>query len=163
MTCDLPVHGGLGEAGLIAFIVSVTPIAIHVDDNVASKFLAKLEGELADKHHRQRIVAVDVEDWCLDHLRYVGGVHRRARVLRQRGKSDLIVHHDVNGPASAITFQLRHVQGLCHDSLSGESGIAMDQERQHFFATLGVAANPLAGARGPFHHRIDMFEVAGVG
>ena len=36
----------------------------------------------------------------------------------------------------------------------------MDQQRQNFFAMLGVTANSLTGARLSFDHRIDGFEVA---
>ena len=123
----------------------------------------KSSASLGDERDRERIVAVHVEDRHLDHLRDVGGVHRGARVFRQGGEADLIVHHDVDRAAGAVAGELRHVQRLRHDSLPGESGIAVDQQRQNFAAMLGVAANPLPRARCSFHHGIDRFEMARIG
>ena len=115
------------------------------------------------KHDRERIVAVHVENRHLDHFRDVGRVHRRARVFRQRGEADLVVHHDVHGAAGAVAVELRHVERFGHDPLPGERRVAVDEQRQNFAAMLGVAANALPRARRSFHHRIDRFEMARIG
>ena len=39
----------------------------------------------------------------LDHLGDIGAVHRRTRIFGERSEPDLIVHHDMNGAASAVT------------------------------------------------------------
>ena len=85
---------------------------------------------------------------------------RRARILGQRGEADLVVDHDVDRAAGAIAGQLRHVQRLRDDSLAGESGVAVDEQRHHFRALLRVLANSLPRARHAFHDGIDRFEVA---
>ena len=75
MFVDLGVKIGLRERRLVAFVVAEATIAIHVDHDVAAKFLAKIECELADLHARERIIAVHMKNWDLDHLRDIGRVH----------------------------------------------------------------------------------------
>ena len=156
---DLRVKIGLSECRFVAFVVAVTAIAIHVDHDVASEFLAKIERELADLHAGERVVAVDVKNRDLDHLRDIGRVHRRARIFGERGESYLIVHHHMHGSAGPVTMQLRHVQCFGNDPLPRECRVAMQQERQNFAAMFGVVANPLTRPRFSFHHWIDCFEV----
>jgi hypothetical protein len=160
---DFRVEIGLGEGRLIAFVVAVAAIAIQVDHRVASEFMAEIEGELGDKFHRERVVAVHVKDRHLDHLGDVGRIHRGARVFGQGGESDLVVHDHVHRSAGAVTVQLRHVKRLRHDALSGKSGIAVDEQRQNFAALFCIAADSLPRARSSLHHRIDRFEMARVG
>ena len=76
MLVDLGIKVGLRERGLIALVVAVTAVAIHVDDDVASKFLAKINRELTNEQDRERIVPVHMKNRHLDHLRDVGGIHR---------------------------------------------------------------------------------------
>ena len=159
----LRVEIRLGERRLVAFVVAVAAVAIHVDDDVAAELLAEIERQLGDEHDRERVVAVHVEDRRLDHLRDVGGIHRRARVGRQGGEADLVVHDDVDGAAGAIARELRHVQRLSNDPLPGEGGVAVDQQRQDFAPMFGVAADALPRARRPFHDRIDRLEMARIG
>ena len=73
---DFRVEIGLGERRFVAFVVPVAAIAIHVDHRVAAELLAEIERHLRDEIHRERIVAVHVEDRHLDHFRDVRGVHR---------------------------------------------------------------------------------------
>src|SRR5450756_1981368 len=85
------------------------------------------------------------EDRRLDHLRNIGAVARRAGVLRISGEADLIVDDEVEGPAGLVAGQLGEIHRLSHHALPGESGVAMDQQREHALA-LRVAADALAGA-----------------
>ena len=113
--------------------------------------------------HRERIVAVHMENRHLDHLRDVGRIHRRARVFRERGESNLVVHHHMHRAARAVTGQLRHVERFRHNPLPRESRIAMHEQRQNFAPMFRVATNALPRAGRAFHHRIDCFEMARVG
>ena len=147
MLVDLRVKIGLSERGLVTLVVPETAVTIHVDHDVAAKFLAKIERELADLHARERVVAVDVKNRDLDHLRDIGRVHRRARIFGERGESYLIVHHHMHGAAGPVTMQLRHVQCFGNDPLPRECRVAVQQERQNFAAMFGVVANPLTRPR----------------
>ena len=66
----------LGEARFIYFLVAVFAVAIHVDDKVASEFLAKIERHFSDKLERERVFTIHVKNGDLDHLGDIGGVHR---------------------------------------------------------------------------------------
>ena len=160
---DFRVEIGLGEGRLVAFVVAVTAVAIHVDHHIAAEFLPKIEGQLGDEFHGERVVAIHMENRDLDHLRDVGRIHRRARVFRQRRESDLIVHDHVDGAARAVAVELRHVERLRHDALARESSVAMDEQRQNFAPQFRIAAHPLPRARGSLHDGIDRFEMARVG
>src|SRR6184192_2867753 len=137
-------------------------VAIHVDYDVASKFLAEIERHLSDEFHSQRVVAVDVENWRFNHLRDVGGVHRRARVFRQRCEADLVVHDYVHGAAGAVTRQLGHVEGFRDDALPRKSRVPVNKERQDFSAMVGIVTNALTRARRSLDNRIDCFKMAWV-
>ena len=135
-------------------------VAIHVDYDVASKFLTKIERHLCHKFHGKRVVAVDVENWRFNHFRDVGGVHRRARVFGQRCEADLVVHDYVHGAASAVTRQLRHVEGFRDDPLPRKGRIPMNKERQNFPAMVGIVTNALTRACRSLDNRIDRFKMA---
>ena len=143
--------------------MAVTPIAIHVDHHVPAEFLPKLKREQTNESHRDRIVPVHVKNRNLDHLGDVRGIHGGTRIFRQRGEADLIVDHGMDGPARAVAGQLRHVQGLSHNSLAGKGRIAMDEQRQNLAPMFHVTANALSGAGCSFHHGIDRFKMARIG
>ena len=76
MLLDLRVQVGLSEGRFVSFIVAEAPVAIHVNHDVASEFLSKIERHLSDKQDRERVVTIHVEDRHLDHFRDIRRVHR---------------------------------------------------------------------------------------
>ena len=122
---DFGVEIGLGETGIIDFLVAVFAIAIHVDDEIPSELLSKIERHLGNKLERNRVFAIHMQNGDLDHLGNVGRIHRRTRIFGQSGEPDLIVNDDVNGAAGRVTLELRHIEGFRHDPLPRESGVAM--------------------------------------
>ncbi len=107
------------------------------------------------------VVAVHVEDRRLHHLRHVGGVQRRTAPLGGGGEADLVVDHDVDRAADPEAGQLRQVERLGHHALTGEGGVAVDQQRQRGVVG-GVVAPVLLGPGHALHHRVDRLQVAGV-
>ena len=69
---------------LVPLVVAVPAVADHVDDDVLAERLAEVDGQLADVDDRLGVLAVDVEDRHLDHLRHVGAVAGRPRIARRR-------------------------------------------------------------------------------
>jgi hypothetical protein len=102
-----------------------------------------------------------VEDRRIDHLRDVGAVARRARVLGDGGEADEVVDDDVDRAADGVPLELRVVQTLGDDALAGERGIAVDQERDHA-QTVGIAAEALLGPAAAKDHCVHRFKVAGI-
>ena len=122
---DPAVHLGERVAGVVAFVVTVTSVADHVDHDVLVELLAVLERQSGDPDTGFWIVAVHMEDRGLDHLGHVGGVLRRTSCVRRRGETDLVVDHDVHAAADSIPADLRQVEGLGDDTLTGERCVAV--------------------------------------
>ena len=53
-----------------------TAITIHIDHKIASELLTKINRHLGGKQDRQRVIAIHVEDWDLNHFGDVGRIHR---------------------------------------------------------------------------------------
>ena len=121
----------VGEHRLVAFVVTKAAIAEDVEDHVFVEFLAELGGHFRGMHHGLWIIAIDVEDRCLDHQRDVRGIGRGAREMRRGGKADLVVHHDMDRATGAVTAQTRQAETFGHNALTGKSRIAMQQDRHH--------------------------------
>ena len=127
---DEPVHDRLGERGLVAFVVAEPPIAEHVDDDRLVEFLPVFGRHLGAEDDRLGIVAVDVKDRRLDQLGDVGRIRRGARIARIGGEADLVVDDEMQRAAGPVAAQTREAEAFGHHALSGESGVAVDQERQ---------------------------------
>ena len=67
----------------------------------------------------------------------------------------------MEGAARGVPFQLGQVEGLGDDPFPGESGITMDQDRQHLSAAV-LTKRLLASPRNPFHHRVHRFQMTGI-
>ena len=163
MIANLLVHQRLGKRRLVAFIVAIAPIAEHVDDNGLVEALTEFDCNLRRKDHRFRIVAVDVEDRRLDHLRHIGWIGRRPRIARIGRKADLIVDDEVDRSTSAMSLQARQTEAFGNNALTGESRIAVDQQRQNLRAFDDVVQLVLLGANLAEHHRIGDFKMRRVG
>src|SRR5262249_22928011 len=161
MLFDLAVHDRLRVAGIVAFVVAVAAVADHIDDDVLLELLAVIERDLHDADCGFGIVAIHVEDGRLHAARNVGGVRRGARLIGQRGEADLVVDDEVNGAAGGVAIELRKIQGLRHNALTGEGRVAVDEYGNDTLAR-GIAEAILLGAHDAFDHRIDGFEVARV-
>jgi hypothetical protein len=57
---DEGVEVGLGEFGVVAFVVAMATVADHVDEYVGVEFLAETGGDLCAFDYGLDIVAVDV-------------------------------------------------------------------------------------------------------
>ena len=158
---DPRVHDGLRVARLVRLVVAPAPVADEVDDHVLPELLAVLEGEAGDVGHRLGVVAVHVEGRGVDHLRDVGRVGRRARVLRHRGEADLVVDDDVDRAARAVAVEAGEVHRLGDDALAGEGRVAVQQHRQDA-RVLAVADRVLLGADHALDDRVHELEVARV-
>src|SRR5690606_41599353 len=99
-----------------------------------------------------------VEDRRADHLRHVGAVLGRTRVLRRGGEADLVVDDDVHGAAGAVAAQQREVEGLRDDALTGERSVAVQEQGQDGEAVLALAEDVLLGADEALEHRVDRLD-----
>ncbi len=138
-------------------------IAPHVDDDVAVEFLAVFDRQLAGEGHGFGIVAIDVQDRRLDALGDIGRVGRGPRELRARGKADLVVDDEMQAAAGIVAAHPGKSEAFPHDALAGKGRIAVDQHGQHLVVPDFIIANRLLRAHLAQHHRIDRFQMRGVG
>ena len=71
-----------------------------------------------------------MKDGKLRHARDIGRVNRRAAGFRRSRETNLIIDDDVNRAARPIAAQLRELQRLHDDALSGKRRVAVQQNRQ---------------------------------
>ena len=161
---DLLVHQRLRERWLVALVVAEAAITEHVDDDRLLELLPELGCDLGDVDDRFRVVAVDVEDRRFDHQSDVGAVRRRARVARVGGEADLVVDHEVDRTARAVTLEARQPETLGHNALTGKRRVAVNEQRHHRGAIVRLAAMlVLLGANLTQHHGVDDLKVRRVG
>ena len=156
------VEVGLGEGGFVSFVVTVAAVAVNINHHIAAELLAKLQRDLGDFDDGEGIFAVHMENGGVNHLGDVSAVACGTGVRWERGEADLVVHNEMDCAAGAVALELRHVECLRNDALSDESGIAVDEDGNDFFAFCGVFQNALTGAGLAFDDRVDCFEMAGV-
>ncbi len=160
---DFVIHQRLGELGLVALVVPEPAIAPHVDHDVAAEGLAVFDRQLAGEGYRFGIVAVDVEDRCLDALGDIAGVRGGPRELRAGRETDLVIDDEVQAAAGIVSAHTREAETFPYDTLAGEGSIAMKQNGQNLFVLLQIVADGLLRAGLAEHDRVDRFEVAGIG
>ena len=69
----------------------------------------------------------------------------------------------MDGAAGPITRELGKIQHFCHHALAREGGIAMNQNREHFFPLNRVIQEALASSRLAFHDRVHSFKMTWIG
>ncbi len=158
---DLFVHQWLSGRRLIGLVMPVSAVTNQVDDDVSLECLAKIAGDLHDMVHGFRLVRVDVEDRRMDHLGDRGAVQGGSGVPWNGGEADLVVDHDVHRPAGGEAAGLGQLEGLGHDALAGEGGVAMNQHGHHsIYAQVTPPVLPRSG--GPYDHGVYDLEVRGI-
>ena len=161
MALDLLVHDRVGEHRLVAFVVTKPAVAEDVEHHVLAELLAELGGDPGGVDHRLGIVSVDVEDRRFDHQGDVGRVGGRAAEVRRGGEPDLVVDHDMNGAARLVTLEAGEAETFGHHALTGEGGIAVQQDRQNA-GPLVIVVLVLFGAGLAENNRVDRFQMRGV-
>jgi hypothetical protein len=161
LALDGAVHPRLGEGRLVPFVVSVSAVAVEIDDHVAVEGGPILEGQAHGLHHRLGVFAVDVEDRRVEAAGHVGGVAAGARVFGVGGEPDLVVDDHVERPARAVAGQRAQVQDLLHHALAGEGGVAVDDDPQHA-PPIEVPGAVLFRPHAAQDHGTHDLEVAGV-
>jgi hypothetical protein len=141
--------------------VTVAAVADEVDDYVGAEAVAVLGGEAGYADHGIHIFAVDVKDGDGLAACNAGGEARGVLFQIAGGESQEIVYDYVNGAADGVAGEVGVVHGLGEDALSGKSGVAVNQQREIFFAS-AFAGAILLGTSTADGDGIDGFEVAGV-
>ena len=140
MLFNLLVEQRLGDGGIVDFAVTVAAVADQVDDHVGAELVAVFGGEAGYADYGVHIFAVDVEDGDRLAARDAGGEAGGVFFEIAGGESEQIVDDYVNGAADGVAGKVGVVHGLGEDALSGESGVAVDEQRKIFFASAFAGA-----------------------
>jgi hypothetical protein len=163
---DRGIHQWLRERGFIPFVVPVPAVADQIDQKIALELRAVGNRQTRHLDARFRVVGVDVDDRDLESAREAAGIRRAVGVLRPGREAQLVVRDDVNRAAGAVAGQPAQIQGLGDNPLTGERGVAVNQDR-HAAGRIeprrpGAVHRGAGGAGHPLDHRIDRFEVTRV-
>ncbi len=156
------VAAGLGDGGVVGFVVSVATVADEVDDDVGVEALAVLGGDSGDAHGRVGVFAVDVEDGDGQALGEVGGKAGGVRLVGVGGEAEEVVGDDVQGAADVVAGERGHVERLGGDALAGEGCVAVKDDGEDVLRALFADAD-LPGAGAAHDDGVHGFEVAWIG
>ncbi len=125
--------------------------------------LPEFDGDFYDMDDRFRIVAIHMEDRCLDHLRRVRWIRRGARITRIGREADLVVDDEMDRAAGAMALQAGEAETFGNHTLAGERRIAMNQSGMILLRSDIIVQLILRGAHLAEHDRIDDFEMRRIG
>ena len=161
MLLDLLIKKRLRDGRIVDFAVAVTAVSDEIDDDVGAELVAVLGGDAGDADDGVDVFSVDVEDGNRLAARDAGGEARRMFFGVTRGEAEEVVDDHVNGAADGVAGKVGVVHGLRENALSGECGVAVNEQGEIFFAA-AFAGAVLLGASAADGDGIDGFEVAGV-
>ncbi len=141
--------------------MAVAAVADEIDDHVGAELVTVLGRDAGDADDGVDVFAVDVEDGNRLAARDAGGEARGVLFGVAGGEAEKIVDDDVDGAADGVSGEVGVVHGLGEDALSGECGVAVDEQREIFFAS-AFAGAVLLGAGAADGDGVDGFEVAGI-
>ena len=102
------VHEWLRVTGVVTFVMAMAAVTHHVNNNVFMETLTIFPCESSDANASFGVVAIDVEDRCLDCLGDVTAIQRRTSELWRCCETNLVVNDEVNGSANAISVDIAH-------------------------------------------------------
>ncbi len=105
VTLDVFVHQGICEHRFIPFVMAKAAVAEDVQNHVLVEFLPKLGRDFGRMNNRFWVVTIDVENRRFNHQRDIRRIGRGAAEMRGRGKSDLVINHDMHGAAGLVPDQ----------------------------------------------------------
>ena len=161
MLFDLLIEQRLGDGRVVDFAVAVAAIADEIDDDVGAELVAVFGGEAGDADDGVNVFAVDVKDGNRLAASDAGGEACGVFFGVAGGEAEKIVNDHVNRAADGVSGKVGVVHGLGEDALSGECGVAVNEERKIFLAA-AFAGAVLLGAGAADGDGIDGFEMAGV-
>ena len=153
------IHDRLCKFRLITFIVAKAAIAPHVDHNVAAESLTVFYRHFACESYSFRIVAINVQNRGHHALRDIAGVRGSAREFRAGREADLVVDDEVDTAAGAVSRYAHQAEAFPYNTLTGERGITVNEDRQNLLMLGQIVTDRLLCAGLAQHNRIDRFQV----
>jgi hypothetical protein len=157
------VHQGLGESGLIEFVVPEFPVANQVDDDVTVELLSELGGKLEGALDILHTVSIDVENWRVNCFGNVGGVDAGSCLAWGSCETDLVVYNNVDSTTYFVVVKRLHLQLLEHDTLTSEGSVSVHNDWDDCIAgRLVPTEGMLLGTDTTHHYWVDSFQMGRV-
>src|SRR3546814_17112858 len=97
--------------------------------SIVMKLLPVFHCHLDRMHQRFGIVPVHMKYRRKSHLRNISTIRTGTAIPEVGGKTNLIIDYQVNGTTCAIPFQLSHLNHLINNTLPGNGGITLYENR----------------------------------
>ena len=123
------IHQWLCCGWFIRFIMTTAAITEQINDNIFTELMTEVMGDLSRKNYSFRIIPIDMEDRCLNHFCNIGTVFGRTGITWiRRGKTNLIVHNNMNSTTNRIATSLRHLESFHVHTLTCKRRITMNNQ-----------------------------------
>jgi len=131
---DLLVHEWLGETWLIELIVTHLSVTDEINDNVMLELLSVLSCGSENKVDVIKAVSIHMKDWSIDSFGQVRAVDTWSCLVWSCGETNLVVHNNMNSSSNSVILQVLHLYWLINNTLTRESSISMNQNRDNFLS-----------------------------
>lgn len=104
-----------------------------------------------------------MENRCINALSHIRCVLTRSTFDRNSSETDLVINDNMNGAADRVVSKGLHLNLLVHDTLTGHSGISVNNDGHDGAAvTLGATESVLLGADSSHNDGVDSFQMGWV-
>ena len=158
-------HQRLRVGRVVLLVVAEAAVADEIDDEVVAELRPVGEREPDGGERRLGVVRVDVDDRDVEALRQVARVAGGAAFGRVGGVPHLVVRDQVERAARRVPLERLQVERLGDDTLTGERGVSVDENRQCHRRVVNACAARAVRLLRPgttLDHRVGGLEVARV-
>mmetsp|Transcript_9479 Transcript_9479/g.27032 ORF Transcript_9479/g.27032 Transcript_9479/m.27032 type:complete len:511 (-) Transcript_9479:689-2221(-) len=157
---NLLVQLWLGEGRLVQLVVTVSAVAHHVNQHIASEFVSPFHRGFQGRRHGERVISVAVEDWAVECLAQVAAVRRGTRMDRVGGETNLVIYDHVDCATNVKVWDVGELHRFVDNALAGKGCISVQQDGDDVTRVFGfVAAIVLPSTGLSSNNRIDTFQM----
>ena len=118
--------------------MTMTTVTEDIDINIAAECLTQLNSETTSVSYRFGIIGINMEYWRIEYFCNVGTVEAWTTFAIVSGETNLVIEHNVNCTACAVTIEVSHIYDFVNDALAGNSRITVNEDRDNFFLIIFV-------------------------
>jgi len=135
-------------------------VTYQVNHDVFVKLLSELSSEFKGSLNVLHTIGIYMENRCVDRLCNIRRVHTRSCFIGRSGETNLVVYYDVNGTSNSIVFKILHLERFKNYTLSSESSIAVNNNRNNPLSFFFASAEEVLFSTSSSHDNwIDTFKM----
>mmetsp|Transcript_17393 Transcript_17393/g.15305 ORF Transcript_17393/g.15305 Transcript_17393/m.15305 type:complete len:315 (-) Transcript_17393:810-1754(-) len=156
------VHQWLGERGLIQFIVTIFSVTNKINEDILLELHSILQSKLHNLVNFFRFISINVEYWGFNRLGNICTIKTTSSIFLDCSETNLVVTNNVNSTSNLIVIEVPHLEGFINDTLTSNSSITMDSNRENFF-TINITHMLLEGSSSSGNQGVDGFKMGRIG